>query len=146
MVNKARPLSPTGRGLGRGALPEDLPAEGGAYALHFELASPLRLEIARLGNPVLDPGTYIYAGSAYGPGGIAARVGRHLNPAKKPHWHVDRLSAAAPCVRVEAFPGGRECDVVARLLAAGGSVPVPGFGSTDCRVCRSHLVRVAAPR
>jgi Uri superfamily endonuclease len=54
------------------------------------------------------------------------------------------VSAAAACVRIEAFPGGRECDIVVRLLAAGGSVP--GFGSTDCRVCASHLVRVAAPR
>ncbi len=127
-------------------MPDDLPAAGGAYALHFELAKPLTLEIARLGRPVLEPGTYVYAGSAYGPGGIAARVGRHLKPDKKPHWHVDRLSAAAPCTRVETFPGGRECDIVSRLLSAGGSVPVPGFGSTDCRVCAAHLVRVAASR
>lgn len=145
-MDRARPLFPTGRGLGRGGPSDELPATGGAYALHFELASPLTLEIARLGHPVLDPGVYIYAGSAYGPGGIAARVRRHLNPDKKPHWHVDRVSAAAACVRIEAFPGGRECDIVVRLLAAGGSVPVPGFGSTDCRVCASHLVRVAAPR
>ena len=127
-------------------MPDDLPRVGGAYALRFELVSPTTLEIARLGHPVLEPGSYVYAGSAYGPGGIAARVSRHLNPDKKPHWHVDRLSAAAPCVGVETFAGGRECDIVALLLAAGGTIPVPGFGSTDCRVCASHLVRVAAPR
>lgn len=122
--------------------PDALPRVPGAYALTFRLDDATEMVVARLGNPTLTPGLYVYAGSANGPGGIAARVARHLRPGKTPHWHVDRLSAQAACVDVQVFPGGRECDIVAALLAAGGEIPVPGFGSTDCRICAAHLVRV----
>ncbi|MGB0631435.1 MAG: GIY-YIG nuclease family protein [Alphaproteobacteria bacterium] len=120
-----------------------LPDDGGAYALYFELSAPVVLPIARLRNPVLDPGTYVYAGSAYGPGGIRARVARHLRSDKNPHWHVDHLTARVAAARVETFPGGMECDLVTDLLAAGGDTPVPGFGSSDCKTCTAHLVRLA---
>ena len=102
------------------------------------------LPVARLKNPVLDPGLYVYAGSAFGPGGIRARVGRHLRMDKKPHWHIDQLSNRVACIDVKSYPGGRECALVADLLAAGATVPVPGFGSSDCRDCAAHLVRLAA--
>jgi len=120
-----------------------LPGEGGAYALYFELSEPVALPIARLNNPVLDPGVYVYAGSACGPGGIRARVTRHLRRDKRPHWHIDHLSVRVGCRRVDAFPGGKECDLVADFLEAGGYVPVPGFGSSDCKTCAAHLVRLA---
>jgi Uri superfamily endonuclease len=121
---------------------EDLPSVPGAYALHFDLKTALAVPVARLGHPTLTPGTYVYAGSARGAGGIRARVARHLKPDKRPHWHVDYLSAVAVCTGVRVYPGGHECDLVADLLAAGATVPVPGFGSSDCRVCGSHLVRL----
>jgi hypothetical protein len=42
-------------------------------------------------------------------------------------------------------PGGRECDLLDRLLKAPGAVvPVPGFGSSDCRTCPAHLVALPA--
>jgi Uri superfamily endonuclease len=129
---------------------DSLPSAGGAYALHFRTEAPLALDIPRLGAPVLAPGVYVYAGSAFGPGGIRARVTRHLRTGDRsgmrPHWHVDRLSAAARCIGVEAYPGGSECDIVAGLIAGGATVPVPGFGSSDCRTCAAHLLRLAAPR
>ena len=124
------------------ALPAALPRVAGAYALTFRLDAETVLPIARLGFPALASGLYVYAGSARGPGGIAARVARHLRAEKTPHWHVDHLSARADCVDVQAFPGGRECDVVSALLAAGAVAPVPGFGSSDCRVCPAHLLRL----
>jgi Uri superfamily endonuclease len=121
-----------------------LPVASGAYALTFRLDAPVTLPIATLKNPTLDAGTYVYAGSAFGPGGIRARVSRHLRTGKKPHWHIDHLSARAVCIDIQAYPGGRECALVADLLAAGADVPVPGFGSSDCRGCPAHLVRLAA--
>ena len=127
-----------------GAPTVDLPSGPGAYALSFRLDKPVMLPIARLKNPVLDPGMYIYAGSAFGPGGIRARVSRHLRADKKPHWHIDHLSARAVCVDVKTHPGGNECALIADLLAAGAVTPVPGFGSSDCRDCAAHLVRLAA--
>ncbi len=56
-------------------------------------------------------------------------------------WHVDRLTAAGRVVDAQPVPGGRECDLLARVLdMSGASVPVPGFGATDCRRCPAHLV------
>lgn len=121
----------------------DLPSGPGAYALYFRIDDRITLPIARLNDPLLEPGTYVYAGSAFGPGGIRARVGRHLRADKKPHWHIDHLSARVACVEVRTYPGGRECDLVAMLISDGAVVPVAGFGSSDCRDCAAHLVRLA---
>jgi len=120
-----------------------LAAGPGAYALTFDVDVPIALPIATLGEPVLDPGLYVYAGSAFGPGGIRARVGRHLRADKEPHWHIDHLSSSAVCIDVKTYPGGQECSLVADLLASGAMVPLPGFGSSDCRDCAAHLVRLA---
>ena len=121
--------------------PEDLPAAPGAYALAIEVPAPLRLGPAGGGVWDLAGGWYVYAGSARGPGGIRARVRRHLKAAKAPRWHVDRLTNAGGVAMVLALPGGRECAVVEGLLdRVGATVPVPGFGSSDCRACRAHLL------
>ncbi len=113
----------------------------GAYVLLIELTAPLALDIAGLPRAWLAPERYAYCGSAYGPGGLKARIGRHLRQGKAQRWHVDRLSAAGRVVDVRAVPGGRECDLLARVLdMPGASVPVPGFGSSDCRRCPAHLV------
>lgn len=124
---------------------EPLPVEPGAYLLLIELAAPLALDIPRLGAATLAPGRYAYGGSAYGPGGLRARIGRHLRRDKPPRWHVDRLTAAGRVIGVRAVPGGRECALVRDLLAVPGtSVPLPGFGSSDCRSCPAHLVMLPA--
>jgi Uri superfamily endonuclease len=120
-----------------------LTREPGAYLLVIDLDRPLRLGAARLGGAVLAPGRYLYCGSAYGPGGLGARVGRHLRPGKVPRWHVDQLSEAGRVTAVGLEPGGRECDLLARLAGLPGvRVPVAGFGSSDCRRCPAHLLRV----
>ena len=121
---------------------DGLTREGGAYLLVFDLDRPLRLDAASLGRAVLAPGRYLYCGSAYGPGGLAARVGRHLRAGKVPRWHVDRLSEAGRVVAVGLSIGGSECGLLARL----NRLPVAGFGSTDCRRCPAHLLLVPEGR
>ncbi len=124
---------------------EPISREPGAYVLWIELAAPLALDIPKLGAATLAPGRYAYCGSAHGPGGLKARIGRHLRRGKVPHWHVDRLTAAGRVTGVRAVPGGQECDLLRGLLAVPGiSVPVPGFGSSDCRACPAHLVALPA--
>jgi len=124
---------------------EPVSREPGAYLLFVELAAPRVLDIPKLGKPILAAGRYAYCGSAHGPGGLRARIGRHLRRDKAQHWHIDRLTAAGRVVRVRAVPGGRECDLARELLALpGASVPVPGFGSSDCRACPAHLVALPA--
>ena len=121
-----------------------LPPLGGAYALSLRLHTTLRLPIARLGRPQLRAGRYVYCGSAYGPGGLRARILRHLDEEKQPHWHIDHLRRSAVIDGILSVPGGGECDLVRRLAAQwGSSVPVPGFGSSDCRRCAAHLLRIA---
>ncbi len=118
----------------------DMPAAMGAYRLLLDLDAPLTGRFART-DFTLQPGRYAYCGSANGPGGIAARVARHLRQDKKPHWHIDQLTVAAKSISALAFPGGSECQLVARLAAHGASTPLPGFGSSDCRQCASHLLQ-----
>lgn len=118
----------------------DLPAVPGAYLLILPLARPLALG-GRLSG-TLAPGRYLYFGSANGPGGLRARVARHLRRDKRPRWHVDQVTAAARPAVALAWPGGGECVWRARVEAAGAGVPVPGFGASDCRHCPAHLLRL----
>ena len=63
---------------------------------------------------------------------------------KRRHWHVDQLVAAGRIEGAWGGPEARECDLVRRLLGVRGvHVPVPGFGSSDCRACAAHLLMLA---
>ena len=128
---------------------ESLSSEPGAYLLAIDLTRKLTLDIAALSQAscplTLVPGRYVYCGSAYGPGGPRARISRHLKRHKAMRWHVDRLTAAGRVVRTAALSGGSECALFAGLIALPGtSVPLPGFGSSDCRACAAHLAAVPA--
>jgi len=112
------------------------PDESGAYALLVALDAPLPV---RAGGraATLPPARYIYCGSARGPGGLAARLARHMRLEKRAHWHVDQLTGSGRVLGAWVFRGRSECDVNDAL--AGFPVPVEGFGSSDCKRCRSHL-------
>lgn len=94
----------------------------------------------------MAPGRYIYAGSALGPGGLRARLRRHLKRDKPQHWHIDALTAVLPVVRVFIAAGQArlECIWASRIAGLpGAAVPWPGFGNSDCRSgCRAHLIRL----
>ncbi len=126
------------------------PDTPGAYCVMLDLARAERLPIARLNAPLLAAGRYLYGGSARGPGGMRARLARHLGLEKKNHWHVDHLRAAARVMGAAGFLQAGECRLIQRLMELPGVfVPLPGFGSTDCRACVSHLVSLppaARPR
>ena len=124
--------------------PAELGAGKGAYVLVLELSEPAELTSKKLAGLVLKPGWYVYAGSAKGPGGLRARLKRHLQTEKKMHWHIDQLTTAASSLQALAVRGGDECDLVARLLEHPEiNIATPGFGSTDCRRCLSHLLTLA---
>ncbi|MDP6604030.1 MAG: GIY-YIG nuclease family protein [Rhodospirillales bacterium] len=121
--------------------PDEAPPAPGAYLLVLDLAQPLRLRIATLGRPELPPGRYCYAGSGRGPGGLRARIGRHVRRGGRIHWHVDHLARAATLIGFWAVPGVTECALaeIARKIP-GARIPVLGFGSSDCRICPAHLI------
>ncbi|MEE8393117.1 MAG: GIY-YIG nuclease family protein [Rhodospirillales bacterium] len=121
----------------------EIPGQPGAYVLVIDVARPTRIDRPAGPRFVLPKGRYIYGGSAYGPGGIAARVRRHLKRGKSERWHVDRLTNRFGVLMVIALPGGLECPVMAAALAwPGVFVPAPGFGASDCRACPAHLARL----
>ncbi len=118
----------------------------GTYALRFCLGQALPLRVGRLGTFVLPAADLVYVGSALGPGGVEARLARHIRRNKRPHWHIDYLTLQVPPVlwRLEFGLERRECRWVRELLALPGAwAPVPGFGNGDCREgCPAHLIAV----
>jgi Uri superfamily endonuclease len=121
-------------------------SEPGAYVLLLELPAAATLDVGRLGRATFEPGCYIYLGSALGPGGVAARLNRHLRTTKRTHWHIDYLAQVARVVAAGAVCAAdrRECAWAHALQdLEGASAPVSGFGSSDCRNgCRAHLWRL----
>ena len=115
---------------------QDGPRASGAYALLIALDGPLRVH-AGARDATLAPGLYVYCGSARGPGGVAARLARHMRRDKPAHWHVDQLTGAGTVVGAWVFPGRGECEVNDEL--ADWPTPIEGFGSSDCGRCRAHL-------
>lgn len=119
------------------------PSGPGAYVLALALTEPLAVAVAGGAAGSLAPGIYLYAGSARGPGGIRARVERHLRPAKRRHWHIDQVTSAAAEMAALGWPGGDECVLMDTIRGLEGAhVPIAGFGSSDCPRCAAHLARL----
>ena len=119
----------------------EIPICSGAYLLLMSLEEPVEVRFGKVAGAQLAAGDYVYAGNAGGPGGLRGRLARHMRNDKKPHWHVDQLTTVAETSAL-ALPGETECALVAHLLANENfTTPLPGFGSSDCAVCESHLLR-----
>lgn len=113
----------------------------GTYALVLAFPEPCELQVGRIGRVKFDSPYYLYFGSAFGPGGLGARVKHHLNPARHPHWHIDYLRQAADVVDVwyTTEEARLECTWANAALTHPDVSPVPRFGASDCR-CQSHLL------
>lgn len=122
------------------------PRDPGSYVLIMELPAPVTADVGQLGRFTFAPGCYAYAGSARGPGGLAARVERHRRASKTKHWHIDYLRAYAEPVSVwySVGPERRECGWAEALSELpGASMPAPRFGASDCQ-CTAHLFHFPA--
>jgi len=119
----------------------------GTYALLLRGQETQEIEVGALGSMTVHPGTYIYVGSAFGSGGLQARVERHVRGDGALHWHVDYLRAV---MRLHAVwythdAERRECTWAAVFRSLpDATVPLDGFGASDCN-CPAHLVRFAEP-
>lgn len=99
-----------------------------------------------LGRIELAEGRHAYAGSALGPGGVRARLARHVGRRGRRHWHVDHLRGATRPVEAWWVHDGRrlECRWAAAVAGLPGcGRPAAGFGASDCG-CPGHLVRLPA--
>lgn len=113
----------------------------GSYVLALEASRSRWATVGRLGTCCFPQGYYYYVGSAFGPGGLRARLSRYFQPPQRRHWHIDYLLEIMSVVAVGYVTGppSREHEWARRLAAAAGiRVPVPAFGSSDCH-CPAHL-------
>ncbi|MHC1766628.1 MAG: DUF123 domain-containing protein [Verrucomicrobiia bacterium] len=121
----------------------EFPEDRGTYVLVAAVAQMKRLEIGSLGMQVLQPGFYLYVGSAFGAGGLRARVGHHLKGAADPHWHIDYLLTVAEPVEVWFTTADTKLEHHwAEMLenASQFRTPIARFGSSDYHRSRaSHL-------
>jgi Uri superfamily endonuclease len=116
-----------------------LPTTSGTYILLLYLPKSTVIEVGRLGRLAFKGGWYTYVGTAFGPGGLAARLSRHLKQKKKYHWHIDYLRAAAVPKQIWYSKAVKSMEHIwAATISKAGGIPVTGFGSSDCR-CPSHL-------
>ena len=104
-------------------------------------SSEQQVEVGKLGRLQLRPGFYVYVGSAFGPGGLKARIAHHMKISEKPHWHMDYLRPALVLNEIWFTYDSRHREhqwagALARI--DGGTIPFSGFGASDCR-CKSHL-------
>lgn len=120
---------------------DGISSQPGTYLLIFHTDRASSIKVGRLGQLELAGGYYFYVGSAFGPGGVRARVRHHHGVSKKPHWHLDYIRPSLhlqevwysiDAIRHEHDWAGNLCDVLHM------QAPLAGLGASDCR-CHSHF-------
>ena len=119
----------------------------GTYALILHCGHERIIDTGKLGKMSVRKGYYVYVGSAFGSGGLRARIKHHCRISKSPHWHIDYLRPAVEIIQVwySHDPIKREHEWAGILMGVHGvKLPLKGFGSTDCN-CDSHLFFFSMP-
>jgi Uri superfamily endonuclease len=126
---------------------QNIGSSPGTYALILSNQTRSTTQVGRLGELTLAPGTYLYIGSAFGPGGIASRCQHHAHSPARPHWHIDYLRPVLELHEIwfSHDPERREHQWAALLAKIhNAQQPFPGFGASDCS-CHSHLFFFPTP-
>ena len=112
----------------------------GTYQLVCHANRTRNIRIGARGLLPFKAGYYLYVGSAFGPGGVNARLGRHLRKHKSKHWHIDYLTAQfKPKFAIVCYEHRRfEHDWASLLEEREDLETIQGFGNSDCK-CSSHL-------
>lgn len=118
--------------------------DSGCYQLKIKIKQNITLKIGALGECGFPKGDYIYTGSAMK--NLGKRIARHRRKDKKLWWHIDYLLAhpAVELSEIGVYPSEikEECRYNQILLNEKAEVPVLGFGSSDCKICPSHLLKI----
>ena len=126
-----------------------IPQRKGTYLLIINILRYIEIKVGSLGIVKLEPGIYIYVGSALAPGGLQARILRHLRKEKKIHWHIDYLLASDDVrilyIAYLVYPKKLESTITSELISLGLKPGWYRFGSTDTKD-PSHLLRLPNER
>jgi len=113
----------------------------GTYVLILQSVTSRHIQIGLLGKLALHPGYYLYVGSAFGSGGLKARLNHHLKRVLKPHWHIDYLRRYTRVLEIWYTTDSvrREDDWVVHMTELPLTrIAFPGFGASDSKGT-SHL-------
>ena len=113
----------------------------GTYIVILKIGTSQDIEVGRIGSHSFKKGYYFYVGSAHGPGGLKARLTRHVKKGKSKHWHIDYIRDAGSIISilVQYSKEKKECSWAEKLNSSGlFAIPIYRFGSSDCS-CESHL-------
>lgn len=118
--------------------------DSGCYQLKINIKQNITLQIGALGVCNFSKGDYVYTGSAMK--NLAKRIARHKRKKKKLRWHIDYLlnHPAVELVDVVSYPSKikEECQYNQKLINEKAEIPVKGFGSSDCKKCPAHLLKI----
>ena len=118
----------------------------GLYLLLIRVDSNIQVRVR--GAPYnLQPGYYLYIGSGGGPGGVNARIRRHLVKKKSIHWHIDQITTNTDAHIIKAWICNNSWGLymesrVALCLEKHLDPGPPGFGSSDDRHAKTHLFNI----
>jgi Uri superfamily endonuclease len=121
----------------------------GTYTILLACERPVRVCFGRSGRANVNPGYYLYTGSALGQGAVSleGRLARHERTRKRKRWHVDYLTSRRGC----KFEGAvylisnecLECRVNQAIKQSlKTQLIIPRLGASDCK-CDGHLFRIA---
>jgi Uri superfamily endonuclease len=116
----------------------------GIYILELAADQRFNLNIKKFKDELFPIGFYYYVGSAQK--NFGHRLKRHLLKNKNIHWHIDHLTTNnyLKMKNVYVFKNAAktfECKLVQSLVENFKlQYPVNGFGNSDCRLCKSHLL------
>ncbi|MCE4619237.1 MAG: GIY-YIG nuclease family protein [Desulfurococcales archaeon] len=114
----------------------------GVYILILGVESDQSLDIGSLGRHRVEKGYYAYIGSAKGPGGIRARLCRHIHRCGRRHWHIDYFrDIAKPIAFTYCCQENASESWLYHILARRLQPYIRGFGSSDNPGVYSHLFK-----
>lgn len=121
---------------------DEVPNLPGSYFLLFELNQSIMVNVGKIKDVTFQKGFYGYAGTAFGSGGLRARIKRHLIQNKKKKWHLDWIrpylsfiqgwyvvNMNLECIWSQTFLNGDDC-----------FLPLKKMGASDCKLgCPAHF-------
>ncbi len=117
---------------------EDIPRRPGSYILILEIVKDITVNVGSLGIILFKKGFYMYIGSARGPGGLRARLTRHLKGPSHVKWHIDYLTSKDEVKTIAVVVSETSLDVeeaISKEMLRQKCVEpgIKGFGSSDKR-------------